>query len=159
MVPSSEPDERRTAPLSGLPGALADATIAIVLDACPENVAIVRQAVTGAGEGANVPAAQIEDMALAASEAATNVVVHAYREAVEIGPLEAAVWLAPEEVAIVVRDYGCGIRPRTDGPGLGVGIPLIGALAERVEMSVGSDGANEVRMVFPGPRRALRSDG
>lgn len=159
MVPSREPDERHTARLSGLPGALADATVAIVLDAHPENVSIVRQAVTGAGEGANVPAEQIEDMALAASEAATNVVVHAYREHVEVGPLEAAVWLAPEEVAIVVRDYGCGIHPRTDGPGLGVGIQLIGALAERVEMSVSGDGANEIRMVFPGPGLARRSDG
>ncbi len=132
-----------------LPAAFAGAEVAIALDALPESVAVVRQAVTGAGEGAGLPVGQIEDMALAVSEAATNVVVHAYRDGPG-GPLEAGLWLDAGSVSIVVRDYGGGIAPRTDSPGLGVGLPLISTLADRVELLTAADGANEVHMRFPG---------
>ena len=48
----------------------------------------------------------------------------------------------------MVRDWGAGIRPRPDSPGLGLGLPLIGALADAVEFGDADDGATDVRMVF-----------
>ena len=38
------------------------------------------------------------------------------------------------QLVIAVRDRGAGLRPRTDSPGLGLGLPLIASVANRVEV-------------------------
>jgi serine/threonine-protein kinase RsbW/stage II sporulation protein AB (anti-sigma F factor) len=47
-----------------------------------------------------------------------------------------------------VRDWGQGIRPRPDSPGLGLGLSLIAALAERVQLGHDNKEHTEVRMTF-----------
>jgi serine/threonine-protein kinase RsbW/stage II sporulation protein AB (anti-sigma F factor) len=88
-------------------------------------------------------------IALAVTEAVTNAVVHAYVDAPEPGEVEVVVQrVADDCVEILVCDAGRGMRPRTDSPGLGLGLPLIATLAESLELGTGSDERTEVRMTF-----------
>lgn len=119
----------------------------MTLPARPENVAMVRHVLGALGEGLAVPAEVLHDIRLAVSEACANVVVHAYRESE--GLLEVGVSPRTDRMLeIVVRDHGCGMGPRADSPGLGVGLPLIAALTSELEIGTAEDGATEVRMLF-----------
>jgi anti-sigma regulatory factor (Ser/Thr protein kinase) len=126
--------------------------IELILPARAENVAVVRHAFGALGETLNVDPRTLSDIKLAITEACTNVVVHAY-DGVE-GPMEVAAHIGvpdkigtPDELTVIVRDKGRGIAPRTDSPGLGLGLPLIATLSESVELSSGDD-QTEVRMTF-----------
>lgn len=117
-----------------------------------ENVALVRQALTGLGKAVRLPDALMSDVKTAVSEACNNVVVHAYSG--ERGPMD--VYATPEgrELSVVVRDAGEGIQPRPSEPegGMqGVGLSLIQALTERVEFEGGAGEGTEVRMTFVAP--------
>ena len=83
--------------------------VRIALASRPENVALVREALTGVAETVQLGEA-IEDIKAAVSEAANNVVMHAYPGGE--GPMEVELALAPHEVRVVVRDHGVGIGPR-----------------------------------------------
>ena len=43
--------------------------------------------------------------------------------------------LEDDGVEVSVADDGLGLRPRSDSPGVGLGIPLIADLADRVEIT------------------------
>jgi serine/threonine-protein kinase RsbW len=89
-------------------------------------------------------------VALAVTEAVTNAVLHAYVDAPEPGEIEVIVQRAPERdsVEILVCDDGRGMRPRTDSPGLGLGLPLVATLADRFEVQARDGGGTRVRMAF-----------
>jgi len=123
------------------------ADVTLLLPARPENVAIVRHALGALGEVLEVDAQTLSDIRLAVTEACTNVVVHAYPDGSE-GPLEVLATLAGEELTVVVRDEGEGITPRPDSPGLGLGLPLIASLAEKVQLGHDAQKRTEVRMTF-----------
>jgi anti-sigma regulatory factor (Ser/Thr protein kinase) len=90
-----------------------------------------------------------EAVALAVTEAVTNAVVHAYAGAPEPGDVEVVVRRTPEDgVEILVCDEGRGMTPRTDSPGLGIGLPLAAALAERFEIQARAGGGTRIRMAF-----------
>jgi anti-sigma regulatory factor (Ser/Thr protein kinase) len=115
----------------------------------PENVALVRQALSGVAGTVGIDEGLLADIKTAVSEACNNVVLHAYPT--DDGPLE--VYFRPEqhEISIVVRDRGDGIQPRAPEPesGMqGVGLSLIQALTERVEFVGGAGEGTEVRMSF-----------
>lgn len=116
------------------------------LDAIAENVGVLRQAAGAAAEAAGFPPARVEDVALAVGEAGANVVMHAYPDAA--GSFALLIERSPAELRIVVRDWGSGIAPRPESPGLGLGLPLIGSLADTVELSTGADGQTDVAMCF-----------
>jgi anti-sigma regulatory factor (Ser/Thr protein kinase) len=118
----------------------------LTLPARAENVAVVRHAVGGVGEALAVDDQTLSDIKLAVTEACTNVVVHAYPDGE--GPLGVLASLRDDRLTIVVRDEGRGIVPRTDSPGLGLGLPLIATLADSLELGTGDDEATEVRMTF-----------
>jgi anti-sigma regulatory factor (Ser/Thr protein kinase) len=113
-----------------------------------ENVFVVRQALTGIGQALDLDRALIDDIKIAVTEACTNVVLHAYRDA--DGPLEVEAWPTEGRLLVVVRDRGEGITPRAEppSPGLGLGMPLIAALTEEMRIAHGPDGGTEVRMTF-----------
>ena len=120
--------------------------LSLTLPARAENVAVIRHAIGGLGEALDIDDQTLSDVKLAVTEACTNAVVHAYPDG--DGPVEVCVYVADPMLMLVVRDEGRGIVPRTDSPGLGLGLPLIATLAEALEL--GTDDANrtEVRMTF-----------
>jgi anti-sigma regulatory factor (Ser/Thr protein kinase) len=120
--------------------------LSLTLPARAENVAVVRHAIGGLGEALNIDDQTLADVKLAVTEACTNAVVHAYPDGE--GPLEVAAYLADGQLMLVVRDEGRGIVPRTDSPGLGLGLPLIATLAEALELGTDDEERTEVRMTF-----------
>jgi serine/threonine-protein kinase RsbW len=86
-------------------------------------------------------------IALCVSEAVTNVVVRAYREA-EPGALELEARRPDGYICLYVRDRGAGLTPRVDSPGLGLGLSIIGNSAASVELRRPATGGTEVSMRF-----------
>ena len=85
---------------------------------------------------------------IAVSEAVSNVVVHGYRGAPD-GTFTMALQAQNGALQVTVRDEGCGMRPRTDSPGAGLGLPLIARLAAKVSVTSPPEGGTEVAMTFP----------
>jgi serine/threonine-protein kinase RsbW len=118
----------------------------------PENVLLVREALTGMAETVGVDAVDLNDIRTAVTEACNNVVLHAYEGAE--GPLQMEVFLSADAVEVVVRDHGTGIKPHIradDDAALGIGLSIIQALAPRVEFKDVAGGGTEVRMEFAAP--------
>jgi serine/threonine-protein kinase RsbW/stage II sporulation protein AB (anti-sigma F factor) len=90
-----------------------------------------------------------KDVKLAVSEAVTNAVQHAYRDR-EPGYVWGIAHIEEERLRIVIADSGIGMTPRTDSPGLGLGLPLISQLADSIQVRTAEDGT-EIHMSFPCP--------
>lgn len=120
--------------------------LSLTLPARAENVAVVRHAIGGLGEALAMSDQTLADVKLAVTEACTNAVVHAYGDGE--GPLEVAAYILDQQLLLVVRDEGRGIVPRTDSPGLGLGLPLIATLAEALELGTDEEGRTALRMTF-----------
>jgi anti-sigma regulatory factor (Ser/Thr protein kinase) len=89
-------------------------------------------------------------IALAVSEAVTNAVIHAYVDRPVPGDVEVHVERHPDDgLEIRVCDEGRGMMPRSDSPGLGVGLPLVAKLAQRFRVESRPTGGTAVSMVFP----------
>ena len=128
----------------------------LVLLSRTENVALVRQALTGLADALGFDDALLGDIKGAVSEACNNVVLHAY-DGTE-GILEVYMCSEGEDFDIVVRDTGSGIQPNPPEPGAGiqgVGLSLIQALTDRVEFRGVPDQGTEVRMGFHTPGVAM----
>ena len=81
---------------------------------------------------ANLDRILADDLRTAVSEACNNVVLHAYPTSP--GPLIFSLAIRADTVEAVVRDRGAGIRPGCMGNrGLGMGVSVISALADRAE--------------------------
>jgi anti-sigma regulatory factor (Ser/Thr protein kinase) len=120
------------------------------LPARAENVAVVRHALAGLGERLGMDEAAVADLKTVVTEAAMNVVVHAYPES-EKGALAVEAYGEQGGLTVVVRDFGMGIRPRPDveRPSLRIGLTLIAALSGSFEISGGIDRGTEIRMHLP----------
>jgi anti-sigma regulatory factor (Ser/Thr protein kinase) len=116
------------------------------LPASPRLVPRARQAVAGFAEEHG--AARVPEIALAVSEAITNAVLHAYRDGAS-GVVRIVACAEPERLVVVVRDYGAGMSPRPDSPGLGMGLSIIGRLTTRMRIERPADGGTRLRMHFP----------
>jgi anti-sigma regulatory factor (Ser/Thr protein kinase) len=119
----------------------------LTLTARADNIAIVRYALGGLAEAFSVPEPKLSDIRLAVTEACANVVVHAYPDGVD-GPMEVIASKDDDALIVLVRDWGRGIGPRPDSPGLGLGLPLIAALADSVQLAHDEVEHTEVRMTF-----------
>ncbi len=121
--------------------------IELALAARAENIAIVRHALGGLGDALAIPPHKLDDIRIAVSEACANVVLHAYPPGSD-GQMVLAVTADAGRLIVSVRDWGQGIRPRPDSPGLGLGLSMIAALAEEVQLGHDSEQHTEVRMTF-----------
>jgi serine/threonine-protein kinase RsbW len=89
----------------------------------------------------------LDAIRLAVSEAVSNVIVHGYRGSPN-GAFTVAVEWDADELRVTVRDEGCGMQPRADSPGAGLGLPLIANLAESFSVTAPEGGGTEVTMSF-----------
>jgi anti-sigma regulatory factor (Ser/Thr protein kinase) len=92
--------------------------------------------------------AVLSDIALAVTEATTNVVLHAYRDRDEPGSVTIEARSNGDHLDLLVRDEGTGLTPRVDSPGLGLGLGLIAQVADSADVRAPESGGTEVLMRF-----------
>jgi serine/threonine-protein kinase RsbW len=111
----------------------ANTDVRLTLPARPENVAVIRHVLGAFAEALRLPADLVEDMRLAVTEACTNVVRHAYHDG-HPGPIDVTIRPTGDRLDLIVSDHGAGIGPSPDIAGPGLGLPLIAALADSLEI-------------------------
>jgi serine/threonine-protein kinase RsbW len=116
--------------------------------ASPEHVGSARRVVSAAARQAGADDPVLDAVRLAVSEAVSNVIVHGYRETGS-GAFTVAIERVGDYLRVSVRDAGCGMSPRMDSPGAGLGLPLIANLAETFSVTAPPGGGTEVCMTFP----------
>lgn len=102
------------------------------LPAEPRSASRARRAVLDALSGIAVDK---DAIGVVVSEAVTNAVLHAYRDRDIPGRVHVSASLDDHGVEVAIADDGLGMRPRIDSPGIGLGLPLMGDLADRVDIS------------------------
>jgi serine/threonine-protein kinase RsbW len=110
----------------------------VVVPARAENVAVLRRAVSGLGDAVGLESGDLADLQTIITEAAMNVVQHAYEDSE--GPLEMLAGRNGDGLEVAICDHGAGFRPRPADPGRGdlrLGLPLIAALSDGFEISGG----------------------
>ena len=90
----------------------------------------------------------LSDIALAITEATTNVVLHAYRDRPVPGALSIKARSYDDHLWFSVLDEGSGLAPRVDSPGLGLGLGLIAQVADSADVRTPETGGTEVIMRF-----------
>jgi serine/threonine-protein kinase RsbW len=121
--------------------------VKLTLPARPENVSVIRHVLGAFAEALLLPDELVEDLRLAVTEACTNVVRHAYPPDLP-GPVEIAIVPTEDHVSVVVADRGRGIGTSSDTNGPGLGLPLIAAIADEVELQPVPGGGSRVAMTF-----------
>ena len=121
--------------------------VRLTLPARPENVAVIRHVLGAFAEALQLPADLVEDMRLAVTEACTNVVRHAYHDG-EPGPIDVVIRPNGSKLELIVSDQGAGIGPSPDLAGPGLGLPMIAALADAVEIEPGPQRGSRLAMSF-----------
>jgi anti-sigma regulatory factor (Ser/Thr protein kinase) len=91
--------------------------------------------------------APVNGVQLAVSEAVTNSVLHGYRDD-HSGVVKVTAGVERGRLLFVVRDFGVGMSPHPNSPGLGLGLPLIGKVAEDLHID-GEPGETVVSFAFP----------
>ena len=145
-----DPQARVSTPLTTIP-----ARVHLRVPALAAEVATIRHAVLESAKAHRIARTPRNDIALAVSEACANVVMHAYRDAAAPGPLAVEAYRDDGEFFVVVSDEGSGMSPRTDSPGLGLGLGLIGRLTQRLEITSNDPVGATITMVFAAPTHAL----
>lgn len=129
------------------------AKVRLEVESRPENLALVRRVLVAFANALAVDGELVGDIETAVSEACNNVVLHAYGQ--QPGPLIVSLVAGETTIEACVEDRGSGIQATsTPRPSVGIGLPLIGALADRAEFR-SLEGGTRVRMGF-GARRNQR---
>jgi serine/threonine-protein kinase RsbW len=129
----------------------ADATLSLELDATAASVGEARRAVAAYCAEHGVERGLTDRVLLSVSEAVTNALVHAYRDVDEPARrrIELETRRSVAALVVIVRDFGCGMRPRLDSPGLGLGLPLIAAATSSLQIDTRPGGGRtEISMEF-----------
>jgi anti-sigma regulatory factor (Ser/Thr protein kinase) len=114
----------------------------------PLTVREMRHAVAAVAEGAGLSGSVLDDVRTCVSEAVSNAVVHAFPDGRAPGTITVRVEVHADELVVFVHDDGIGFRPRTDSPGLGLGVPTITALAHSMTITVAAGSGTEICMAF-----------
>jgi anti-sigma regulatory factor (Ser/Thr protein kinase) len=124
---------------------MADPELQATFPGTPPGVGQLRRAVADIARRAGMTETDVDAVRLAASEAASNAVIHAYRE--RDGDLRLRATIEHGELLLVIGDEGHGVSPRTDSPGLGLGLPIMARISERFEI-VSGPGGTEIHLAF-----------
>ncbi len=89
----------------------------------------------------------LADVLLAVSEVVTNCVVHAYHGQPG-GKVDLHARRTGGRLLLSVADEGGGMAPRHDSPGIGLGLPLVARVAQRVDIIAQAGGGTLVSMYF-----------
>jgi anti-sigma regulatory factor (Ser/Thr protein kinase) len=125
--------------------------VRLTLPAQPENVAVIRHMLGAFAETLRLPPALVEDMRLAITEACTNVVRHAYADP-GAGMIDVVIRPVGDRLELTVADHGSGMGPSADAAGPGLGLPMITALADHVEIEPGPRGTRITMSFLCRPR-------
>jgi anti-sigma regulatory factor (Ser/Thr protein kinase) len=142
------PDSEPRLPTNGCTESRGAGRLTKVWPAVAASVAEARTAVTAFAQAAGATADALAAVSLAVSEAVTNAVLHAYLDRDAPGPIEVRAHSENASVIVVVADEGRGMLPRTDSPGLGLGLPLIAQMTQSLEVHDRAGGGTEIRMSF-----------
>lgn len=115
--------------------------------AIPDSVGTARRSVLAHLSALETSDPPLSDIGLAVSEAVTNAVHHAY-VGQEPGPVRVRVAVQPPVVEVMVQDEGSGMVPRPDSPGLGLGMPLIATISERLDVRARPGGGTRLCIWF-----------
>lgn len=118
------------------------------LPATPESIARARRVVARWLEERGCAKHVVDNARLAVSEAFTNAVLHGYVDR-DVANVELMVSGHGDEVRVVVRDHGRGMRPRPDSPGSGFGLKIVEQVTTRFEVCETPGGGTELSMAFP----------
>ena len=124
-----------------------EATFRSSFPAGPTAPAVARHAVRDFLQALGADPRAAGDVLLALSEVVTNAVVHGYRDKAG-GEVQVEAAHSDEQLVLSVADRGGGMAPRLDSPGLGLGLPLVGQIAERVDITAQVGGGTLVSMCF-----------
>ncbi len=105
-----------------------------------------RAAVAGFALAAGANNERLEAVRLAISEAATNAVLHAFKDGG--GSFLVTASFMPGELLLLVADDGGGMQPGGAPGGLGVGLAIIAQLADKLEIVKRASGGTEIQMRF-----------
>jgi serine/threonine-protein kinase RsbW len=125
----------------------ANSDVRLTLPARPENIPVIRHVLGAFAEALQLPPDLVEDMRLAVTEACSNVVRHAY-DRDRPGPIDVLVRPDGDRLHVIVSDRGRGMGPSPDIEGPGLGLPLIAALADSLEVQEAPTRGNRLRMSF-----------
>ena len=132
---------------------MAEPIVQLTFPAKAEYLLLARLALSGLARDLHVDDELLADLKLALTEACGNAVRHAYAD--EPGPVSVAFVVQGDRLQMIVEDRGDGIElreaPTHDLPGpleSGMGMPIIRAIVDELEVGEGSDGRGTVvRMV------------
>ena len=114
--------------------------------AVPDSVRAARRALTRFAVKAGASPELVEAVRVAASEALTNAVEHAYPDSQGSVQMTAAV--ACGELCVLIADDGCGIHPHVPRGGLGLGLTLIASLCDELQIVKRSSGGTGLWLWF-----------
>ena len=131
----------------------AERSVRLTIPAKPEYITLGRLALTALARVQPVPEETLNDLKLALTEACTNSVRHAYQDGRD-GVVEIVYELAPDRLVVEVSDDGEGFEPEaveSDGDEElsegGLGIAIIRAVADEVELAGRESGGSRLRFV------------
>jgi serine/threonine-protein kinase RsbW len=128
-------------------------SVRLTIPARPEYITLGRLALTAIAGVHPVSDETLHDLKLALTEACTNSVRHAYEDG-RVGNVEILYELEPDRLTVEVGDEGAGFEVaerQGDGNGEleegGLGIAIIRALADEVEIGPRAEGGSRLRFV------------
>ncbi len=119
-----------------------------VYPALPLRVAEIRRDVAGVASDHGADEMALLQINLAVSEAATNAVLHAYRDDRSAGDVHVLVLHDDDFLDVSICDDGIGMSPRADSPGMGLGLCLMAHEADSFQIKTTPGGGTEVALRF-----------
>jgi len=121
-------------------------SLQVSLPAVPVSVRKAREAVADVAAGLGSSSSVVDAVRLCVSEAATNVVRHAYLNGA--GEIRISVAGTDSELTVVVGDDGVGLTRFHQEGELGYGLRIIEELAQRLSITSAPNHGTELQMVF-----------